>query len=776
MTKAEILYCLTENISDCIIDDFIYFTVEDWFENKISFVNQINEKFVSDTLIIRSSSVHEDTIDESCAGKYTSIANIDSSNNDIIIEGIGKVIDSYEKDNVFLQNQIIIQKQVADVSLSGVLFSYDYRDNSPYYLIEFDDSTKKTDTITGFGERKRILIARECVDKKPPHQWRRLITMVSQIEDLFHNSFLGIEFAFDSKNEIHVFQARTLKNKAQDHIYPKIIGIIEDGLNKYIKYKNVGFSLFSNMSDWNPIEMLGSNPKPLSISLYQNLISDIVWKRSRESLGYFSPLQDHLIDVFCGKPYVNVACSLLSLTPNNLSPDIKKKILKHGLLVLEKNKYLHDKIEFEIALSSMFLNLEKFHLRLKEYHLYDSEIKEYIQSIQNLTCNMIKNHHSYIEAGKKSLETLENITDKYKSLVSEDWNNYNIFIIINELIDKTKNWGVFHFSIIARMAFVGEHLTKQLLNERFLTDAQYHNFYSSINTIPGKINIDIQNISNGFLSKEEFLEQYGHLRINTYDIESPQYCEIYDEVLDGRRINTKSCNKENLLLQYSNDKVLLDFRIEDILTFTRNASEYREIFKYEFTKTVSFILETLKRIALESGISITEFAYLRLEDFRDLDNREKEKLRDILIAIIQHRKSLFDKSSFVKLPDVISGSTDFYYFEEITAKPNFITTLRITADILYFSNIQSVNVNELNGKIILKETMEPGCDWILLYPIAGIITKFGGVASHIAIRCRELNIPAVIGCGNYFDVLKNTKKIKIDSLNQKIHVIHTSCI
>ena len=40
-----------------------------------------------------------------------------------------------------------------------------------------------------------------------------------------------------------------------------------------------------------------------------------------------------------------------------------------------------------------------------------------------------------------------------------------------------------------------------------------------------------------------------------------------------------------------------------------------------------------------------------------------------------------------------------------------------------------------------------GYDWIFTRNIAGLITKYGGANSHMAIRCAEYNIPAAIGCG-----------------------------
>ena len=71
-------------------------------------------------------------------------------------------------------------------------------------------------------------------------------------------------------------------------------------------------------------------------------------------------------------------------------------------------------------------------------------------------------------------------------------------------------------------------------------------------------------------------------------------------------------------------------------------------------------------------------------------------------------------------------------------------------------------------KIVCIESADPGYDWILAHEPAGILTKFGGANSHMAIRSAELGIPACIGCGrvSYERALK-AKIIEIDCINQK---------
>ena len=43
-------------------------------------------------------------------------------------------------------------------------------------------------------------------------------------------------------------------------------------------------TIFSNMIDWNPAEMIGSKPSALSSSLYCELITDKVWAGTKGEL------------------------------------------------------------------------------------------------------------------------------------------------------------------------------------------------------------------------------------------------------------------------------------------------------------------------------------------------------------------------------------------------------------------------------------------------------------------------------------------------------------
>ena len=65
----------------------------------------------------------------------------------------------------------------------------------------------------------------------------------------------------------------------------------------------------------------------------------------------------------------------------------------------------------------------------------------------------------------------------------------------------------------------------------------------------------------------------------------------------------------------------------------------------------------------------------------------------------------------------------------------------------------------MNNKIVVIENADPGFDWIFTKKISGLITKYGGANSHMTIRCAELKVPAMIGCGPkiYNDIIKRWK-------------------
>ena len=73
-------------------------------------------------------------------------------------------------------------------------------------------------------------------------------------------------------------------------------------------------TLLSQMSDWNPVEMIGQYPSQLSYSLYEELITKSSWLKARKLMGYKSFKDKGFMYKIGGKPYIDVRKSLNSFT------------------------------------------------------------------------------------------------------------------------------------------------------------------------------------------------------------------------------------------------------------------------------------------------------------------------------------------------------------------------------------------------------------------------------------------------------------------------------
>ena len=104
------------------------------------------------------------------------------------------------------------------------------------------------------------------------------------------------------------------------------------------------------------------------------------------------------------------------------------------------------------------------------------------------------------------------------------------------------------------------------------------------------------------------------------------------------------------------------------------------------------------------------------------------------------------------------------------SQPTFIGK-SITSKVIEYSS-KKLKSNIYKDKIVLIENADPGFEFLFHLGIKGIITKYGGSNSHMAIRSNELGLTSIIGAGNKFSNLKNIHKIKIDTLKKNYIIIN----
>jgi phosphohistidine swiveling domain-containing protein len=142
-------------------------------------------------------------------------------------------------------------------------------------------------------------------------------------------------------------------------------------------------------------------------------------------------------------------------------------------------------------------------------------------------------------------------------------------------------------------------------------------------------------------------------------------------------------------------------------------------------------------------------------------------MKEKILQSINSGKAQFKISSAVALPPLITRASDVWSFHYPRVKPNFVGSGQVTALVEKIPT-----TNSLQGKIVLIENADPGYDWLFTHDIAGLITAWGGANSHMAIRCAELGIPAVIGIGqNEYDQYCSVSRVLLDCSSHLIEIL-----
>ena len=205
-SKAETLNNLNLVLKKKIlIPKFLFYKKKLFKKNQEKILELIEEKFKNKKIIIRSSGKDEDKINNSLAGKYDSIIVKNISKKNLIIS-INKIFKKLKKND----DQIIFQEFIHKTDISGVLFTADINNNSPYFIINYDTSGKTSLVTSGQKNisEKTLIIYRGY--KKIPKKFIKLIKIVNKLMNELTNKRLDIEFAI-KKKKVYIFQVRQLK-------------------------------------------------------------------------------------------------------------------------------------------------------------------------------------------------------------------------------------------------------------------------------------------------------------------------------------------------------------------------------------------------------------------------------------------------------------------------------------------------------------------------------------------------------------------------------------
>lgn len=695
-------------------------------------------KRFSSNIIVRSNSMNEDGFLTSSAGHYYSSKQIPKSDIKLVKENINRVIKSYGKDK---NANFIIQNFVKDIEYHGVVTTHSLESSAPYIIFNLS-SSQDTASITA-GKEKNIqkIVVFNKVNNLSGNlkKYNILIKFIKEIQELLNYEYLDIEFIKRKKeNFVNLTQARPLilKEANSDQYHDNIT----KGMRRFQQLQNKkqgiygDYTIFSNMTDWNPIEMLGETPSTLATSIYKFMITNSTWAKQRNEFGYKKNTVDELLHTFNGKNYIDIRLSLNSFLVDGLSNMSYNNLINFQLDKIKSNPGLHDKVEFEVGLTNFNFDLDQ---KLKLYREIISK-KDYLKIQENLYL-IDKNNENILIRNQK-------IVNRYfKHLkASNGFENLNIFDIKNKL--------ALPFAHHARLGFVYKDQLDSLLRLSVIDSDDYNKLLQSLDTISNNFSRDLFLLKKGKFSKKKFLYQYGSQRPDTYNIKSSNLTSIDSAVFDNM---VDSAQYENLIQDTTSSLEKIEDYFKKI-SFHQDAKlwyknfkasiEAREFTKFKYSFALNLVLENIKNKNKEV----------------DLENLSNVPILKYVSNGYMYKSQFELSESFhLELPDVISNSTDFLYFKSLNNKPNFIGSEIVEGEVVYLQDLNS-NIN-IKNKIVLIDYADPGWDWIFSFNFEGLITKYGGPNSHMAIRCSEKNKTASFGVGeSIFSQLLNSKIVEIN--------------
>ena len=156
-------------------------------------------------------------MNNSYAGFFESVLNVKSNKLSLIESAINKVFGSYKKNNSLKKSEVIVQLMIKNVSMSGVIFTKDINTGAPYYVVNYDDETGRTDTVTAgtdYNNRSLYIYRNSKKHLKSKKRFVKLINAVKEIEKVTNSKNLDIEFATDFSNKVFIFQIRPITTSA----------------------------------------------------------------------------------------------------------------------------------------------------------------------------------------------------------------------------------------------------------------------------------------------------------------------------------------------------------------------------------------------------------------------------------------------------------------------------------------------------------------------------------------------------------------------------------
>ena len=783
-TKAETLEHLRGVLTDAVIPDFFHFSRAEWSSSAAAVLDQIVERFGRGALAIRSSAISEDSAQESNAGAFLSRLRIDASDRSAVDAAIDDVMRSMPGDE---RDQVLIQSMAEDIAVSGVIMTYDIVNGAPYYCIDYDDETGRTDIVTGGNGLNKGLFVYRYADSKMIRSRRvaAFLRLARSLETLCACSALDIEFGLDRSGRMYLFQVRRIAltnnwHPATERRVKRQLQFVETFVKECSlrRHKVLGErTVLAVMPDWNPAEIIGTTPHPLAASLYRELITNGVWCEARAAMGYRPVGHPELMLLINSHPYIDVRNSFNSFVPGKLPDDIGERLVNAWLDRLEKHPELHDKVEFEIVPTCLDFCFDQDFAARYPGLLRESELRHFRTTLEMLTRRFLQSDSG--STLSRALSAAERLRELKLPPIEDGLHSHLSRAAL--LVRLCREHGTLPFAIVARHAFIAEALLRSAVRRDALTAARFDEFKRSVRTVTGNMVHDYVQVCQGKGDRDAFLSIYGHLRPGTYEITSRRYDERED--LFQSDISSSLVSETSQFVLRPEERTSLQHLLADsgldlvnadqLFAYATMSIAAREQVKFVFTRVLSDALSSLVRWGAAHGLSRDDLSYIDWPAIvQSLHQPIMDEVDRHYLDIAEAGRRSIDTAYMFRLGHIVFGVRDIYVATLNRSVPNFIGTGAAAGQVVELTAATPATV-DVSNRIVCVENADPGFDWIFTRNPSALITRFGGANSHMAIRCAEFGLPAAIGCGDqiYLHVVA-VGRVELDCRQKILRPLH----
>ncbi len=747
--KAEVLQFLAPRLTAQVVPRLVFFTVGEWRRDGRSILAALVSTFGGERVAVRSATRHEDRSGSGLAGRYRTLLDVRAAPRPLA-HAVGQVIASYATAGPSGDDDhVLVQAMVRDVRRSGVVLTRDPATGAAYDVIELAEGPR-TDTVTGGrGPVARIAVRRGAdLDGSKRASVAPIVAAARAVERvLTPPGALEIELAESADGAIAILQARPLGSPtpAEPRRDRRLTGlltrlaVVVGGLAGPRPRLAGASTILGLMPDWNPAELIGAHPAPLATSLFRELVSDTTWQQARAALGYQALPGTRLVHVLAGRPYVDTRAAFNSFLPAGLPLATRTTLVEAWLARLASHPELHDRVELEVAQTALDFAIRATYAARFGRPLLPAARDRWLDALRGLTRDAIDpTPRGSLAAALRTVAAVEPDATEGEPSVSATV----------AALERCRRTAARPFAVVARHAFMAEAMLRSLVARAALAPERLADFRRSLTTVAGRFAADWGRVAAGRLPLAGFLASYGHLRPGAFDITSLPYA-LRDGALWERAPSAPPpappfipSAAERAALTGLLAEAGLECSADSFLAWAAAAIVGREHAKFLFSRQLSAVLEALAMWGAERGLERDDLAHLTVSDLRRA-RVDGGGLVPSRVAAARARRRLERE---VRLGPLVRDASDLFVVHEPPIVPTFVTDATVIAPPMRIDG-RTLEQREVRGRIVCVESADPGYDWLFGRALGGLVTRFGGANSHMAIRCLELGVPAALGVG-----------------------------